>query len=139
MRVTLKDTRLNEHIVDIDDSASIADLKNIVNFPKQPPQVLTLVYNKQPLFDGDTLRSIGYVPDRSIFFLYVTPSASLAASSRRLAASGCGAASSARCGAASSACNFPIWAALTPSQRECFMDGAGNIVANPTEGPGPGI
>jgi hypothetical protein len=28
---------------------------------------------------------------------------------------------------------------LTPSQRECFMDGAGNIVANPTEGPGPGI
>ena len=36
--------------------------------------------------------------------------------------------------AASGPCEFPIWAALTQSQRACFMDGAGNIVANPTEG-----
>ena len=36
--------------------------------------------------------------------------------------------------AASGPCEFPIWAALTKSQRACFMDGAGNIVANPTEG-----
>jgi len=35
--------------------------------------------------------------------------------------------------AASGPCEFPIWAALTQSQRACFMDGAGNIVANPTE------
>ena len=41
---------------------------------------------------------------------------------------------SAQGGVASGPCEFPIWAALTQSQRECFMDGAGNIVANPTEG-----
>jgi len=36
--------------------------------------------------------------------------------------------------AAQEACKFPIWAALTKSQRECFMDGAGKIVFKPTEG-----
>jgi hypothetical protein len=33
-------------------------------------------------------------------------------------------------------CSSLIWAALTKSQRECFMDGLGNIVVNPIEGPG---
>ena len=37
-------------------------------------------------------------------------------------------------GVAAGPCEFPIWAALTQSQRACFMDGAGNIVAHPTEG-----
>jgi len=36
--------------------------------------------------------------------------------------------------AAQKACKFPIWAALTKSQRECFMDGRGNIVWRPKEG-----
>ena len=37
-------------------------------------------------------------------------------------------------GIAAGPCEFPIWAALTQSQRACFMDGAGNIIANPIEG-----
>ena len=41
--------------------------------------------------------------------------------------------------AAAKPCEFPIWAALTPSQRACFMDGAANIVKQPVEGPAPGI
>jgi hypothetical protein len=39
-------------------------------------------------------------------------------------------------GVAVAACQFPIWAALTQTQRACFMDGAGNTVINPTEGRG---
>ena len=41
--------------------------------------------------------------------------------------------------AAAKPCEFPIWAALTQSQRACFMDGAANIVKQPVEGPAPGI
>ena len=37
-------------------------------------------------------------------------------------------------GIVSGPCEFPIWVVLTQSQRECFMDDAGNIVTNPTEG-----
>jgi hypothetical protein len=64
-------------------------------------------------------------------------SGGVAAASGGVAAASGGVAAAASGGvaaAASGPCEFPIWAALTQSQRACFMDGAGNIVANPTEG-----
>jgi hypothetical protein len=70
------------------------------------------------------------------YFQFMMSRESIASGGVAAASGGVAAASTAApaTAAPSAACEFPIWAALTQSQRACFMDGAGNIVAHPTEG-----
>jgi hypothetical protein len=78
MRVNLLDSKLRKHLVDVvDDSVSIAHVRELLEqtFPVSAGFFPQLVYQKQILTDQDSLRSIGYITNRSISIVCIrTPS-----------------------------------------------------------------
>jgi hypothetical protein len=81
MRVTVTDTKLRRHSVDVDESASVAHLKRLLaDMPLVPAGfVPNLVFQKRILGDDDSLAGIGYSCDRCISLVCVRSAAEGAA------------------------------------------------------------
>lgn len=78
MKVNLLDSKLRKHFVVVaDDSVSIAHVRELLEqkFPVSTGFFPQLVYQKQILTGQDSLRSIGYIPNKSISIVCIrTPS-----------------------------------------------------------------
>jgi len=68
MKVTLVDSKLRKHVVDVDASASVAEVASLLELMSLVPAGRSpkLVYQRRILTGQDSLRSIGYSPDRII-------------------------------------------------------------------------
>jgi len=73
MKVTLIDSKLQHHCVEVDAGASIAHIRSCLdNMSHVSPGVSPkFVYHKRILKDEDSLHSIGYAPEDSISIVCV--------------------------------------------------------------------
>ena len=74
MKVSLVDSKLHKHCVDVDASASIAEVASLLEHMSLVPAGCSpmLVYQRRILTGRDSLRGIGYNPDRSISVVCVS-------------------------------------------------------------------
>ena len=73
MKVTLVDTKMRKHCIDLENGARVGQIKTVlVKMSLVPPGFCPkLVYQRKLLADEDSLSSIGYDADRGISFLCV--------------------------------------------------------------------
>ena len=72
MKITITDQRLNRHVVDLDDNASIKQMKALLAELSPVPAGFApmLVFQKKILGDEDSIRSINYMPANSITLVF---------------------------------------------------------------------
>jgi hypothetical protein len=79
MKITISDSRLNRHVLEMDDSASMSQMKALLAelLPVPAGFAPMLVYKGKILGDGDSVLSINYTPANSmtLVFFKISPGA----------------------------------------------------------------